>query len=266
MSVTSLPASIFNVRKGTGILLVVLCLLASGCASVKDNRTPPPALPFPDAREPLPLVITPHVVGYDEYRDPLIYLNRTVFAFNDITYRYALIPLSSGYMRYVPRPVRRGINNFFHNLGTPISGVNHILQGRFKKAGRNVARFALNTTVGIGGLFDPALHWFDLPREVTGFDETLTVYGVGYGCYLVLPFMGPSSVRGGLSTLADYLLHPVPYLTEEPATILIRSADFFQDYAPDAEHYDPLRRQAEDPYLFYRNLYLQRILRDAEYR
>ncbi len=215
--------------------------------------------------DPERLVVTPYVVGYDEYRDPLIWFNRAMFGFNDKAYRYVLIPLSARYMRHVPRPARQGINNFFHNLKTPIFLVNHLLQGEFKLAGRNVASFCLNSTVGAAGLFDPALHGYGLPRHETNFDDTLADYHVGYGFYLVLPFMGPSSARHGLSTVADYFLHPVPYLTEEPATFMIRSADFFQERAPDAPLYDRVNRDTADPYIFHRNLYLQRIMRDAEY-
>jgi len=114
-------------------------------------------------------------------------------------------------------------------------------------------------------LFDPARHWFGIPWEETHFSDTLARYGVGYGVYLVLPFFGPSDVRDGLSTFIDFYMHPIPYVTDQPVTTAIRTFDYFQEYAPDAKHYDALRLKVNDPYIFFRNLYLQGTFRDAEY-
>jgi len=255
------------------VILLMACLLASGCATAKGPRSvgpPDGRLPFPAARREAPPraagpAIKPTVVSYPEYRDPLIGLNRAIFAFNDVTYRYLLIPLGKGYMRIVPDPVHRSVGNFFYNLKMPIYAVNHLLQLEPKPMGRNLLRFGINTTVGLLGLFDPARDWWGLEREETDFEETLSGYGAGYGIYVVLPIFGPSDLRNSASLVVDHFLNPVVYLTENPERSAIQGFDFFQDYASEAERYETLRRKAEDPYTFFRNLYLQGVQRDADY-
>jgi phospholipid-binding lipoprotein MlaA len=257
------------------ILLLTAALLVGGCAAVRGSQggpgreDPPPAahqsekLPFPVSPRMAPL--EPTVVSYPNYRDPLIWVNRGIFAFNDVTYRYLLIPLGKGYVRVVPDPVRQGVDNLFFNLKTPIYAVNHLLQFRPKPLGRDLARFTINTTLGLLGLFDPAKAWFGLPREETHFDTTLSRYGAGYGIYLVLPIFGPSDLRGPPSLVVDALLNPLFYLTDNPERSAIEGFDFFQAYAPGAERYQILRRKSEDPYIFFRNLYLQGVQRDVDY-
>lgn len=260
-------------------LLLLAGLLSGGCAATNvresgdgiRSEAASARLPFPDSRRVVPLEpaaepdIEPTVVSYPDYRDPLIRVNRVIFAFNDVTYRYLLIPLGKGYTRIVPDPVHRSVGNFFYNLKMPVYAVNHLLQLEVKPMGRNLLRFGINTTLGILGLFDPAETRWGLVREETDFEDTLTGYGAGYGVYLVLPIFGPSDLRKGSSLVVDHFLNPVIYLTDNPERTLIQSYDFFQDYAPQAERYETLRRKSEDPYTFFRNLYLQGIQRDVEY-
>lgn len=205
------------------------------------------------------------MVGERKYRDPLIGLNRVIFKFNDVAYRYLLIPAGKGYVRIIPEPARKSVDNFFHNVRTPIYVANDLLQLKPKPLGRHLSRFVINSTVGLGGLFDPAQSWFGLERTETGFGDTLAGYGVGYGIYLVLPIFGSSDARNGVSLAADYLLNPIPYLTENPATSAVMGYDNFQEFAPDAKELEVLRRKAEDPYIFFRNLHLQGASRDAGY-
>lgn len=262
-------------RRFTIAPLVLAGLLASGCASVNGARTDswadspdyaPAGQLYAAATEgaPEPTVVEPTVVGYPEPRDPLMPLNRAIFAFNDVTYRYLLIPVSKGYLRVVPAPVRTGLGNFFYNLREPLFMVNHLLQGSAAPAGRNLLRFGINLTIGLFGLFDPARDLFELEREETDFEDTLARYGAGYGVYLVLPLFGPSDTRAGMSRLVDYYLHPAHYWAEDDETA-IRSVDYFQEYAPTAEEYETIRRKAEDPYIFFRNLYMQGLRRDVDY-
>lgn len=203
------------------------------------------------------------MVSTPRYRDPLIGVNRVFFAFNDVTYRYLLIPVAKGYRWVVPDPVETGIGNFFHNLKTPIYVVNDVLQFEPKPLGRHLSRFVINSTIGVLGLFDPAQAWFGLERKETGFQDTLADYGAGYGIYLVLPLLGPSDTRNGAGLLVDQFLNPIPYLTDEPDTTAIQIYDNFQEFAPGAEKYETLRRDLDDPYIFFRNLYLQGLQRDA---
>lgn len=255
-----------------GAIFLLTVLLAGGCAAVDGKRHTDhlkPAnvraekLPFPISRRMAP--IAPTVVSYPDYRDPLRGMNRAIFAFNDVTYRFLLIPLSKGYLRVVPAPFQRGISNFFANIKTPISAVNHLLQLQPEPLGRNLLRFGINTTAGLLGIFDPAKAWYDLAREETGFDDTLAHYGAGYGIYLVLPLIGPSDLRNSASLAVDYFLNPIIYLTESPERTAIQGFDFFQEYAPGAEQYQTLRDKSDDPYIFLRNLHLQGVQRDADY-
>ena len=253
-------------------ILLAAAVMVSGCAT---DRPPVAAtatgyhagrLPFPDQRPRRPSTNDlATVVAYRDYRDPLIRLNRGIFWFNDKAYRYVLIPAGKGYTWLVPDRVEGGISNVFDNVKTPIYVVNHMLQWEPRAAGRDVLRFGVNTTVGLLGIADPARAWWGLERAETHFDDTLADYGVGYGIYLVLPIFGPSDLRNGLSKVGDYLLNPITYVTEQPLTSGIQSFDYLQDFAPTADQYLVLRRQAKDPYIFFRNLYLQGVQRDADY-
>lgn len=252
-----------------GALILIACA-CTGCRSARPFGAaaagPRERIPFPGGgHESAAATIEPHVVAYRDYRDPLIGFNRVMFAFNDKAYRYALIPAGKGYSRITPDPVERRISNFFYNLKTPIYAVNHLLQFKLTRLGRNISRFTINSTAGLLGLFDPAAAWLDLERAETHLEDTLAQYGAGYGIYLVLPIFGPSDVRGALSTVGDYFLDPVPYLLDQSASSAVQSFDHLQDFARGADRYEELHRQSDDPYIFFRNLYLQGVQRDAAY-
>lgn len=246
-------------KEGAPIHLgALLCatLLACGCASQPRSD--------PDATGRAPSAPgAPTVVAGDKYNDPLIWLNRKVFAFNDLSYRYALIPLARAYRWATPDPVERGIGNFFDNLRTPVYLANDLLQLRGRRLGRHLARLILNTTLGVAGFFDPAAAWFGLAPDDNRLEDTLSGYGAGYGVYLVLPLLGPADARNAVSRVADYFLDPVPYLTTEPTTSAVRTFDAFQAARRDLVNYGTLHGNASDPYLFFRNLYLQGVQRDA---
>lgn len=223
------------------------------------------------ADEPSPLAgtgIEPNVVSYtveEEIDDPLIRLNRAIFAFNDVTYRFVLIPFARVYNE-VPNPVRSGIGNFFDNIKTPIPFANHLLQGQGRQAAVDIMRFGINTTIGLLGIFDPATKWFELERINTNFNETLTQYNVAHGAYFVLPFAGPSTIRGAGGFIVDSFLNPIGYLLEEPDGTITRVFDNMQEFAPAAPGYLELRKNSSDLYIFMRNAHLQDIQRDAEYK
>lgn len=213
--------------------------------------------------------IEPNVVSYsvdDEVDDPLMRLNRGIFAFNDIAYRYALIPFSRAYNAVLPSAVRTSIGNVFDNIKSPIPFVNHLIQGEPRSAMIDAARFGVNSTVGILGLFDPATSWLELERQDTGFAETLAHYSVGHGTYIVLPFIGPSNLRDGGSIFADSLLNPLRYVFDDPESSGLRIFDNVQEFAPQAPAYLELRKNSADLYIFMRNAHLQDIQRDAEYK
>lgn len=252
-------------------LLFCLGLLAGGCATENSIRSGKElqqtssaeiiTFPAPGSRKAL----EPTVVSYSEYHDPLIRLNRGIFAFNDVAYRHLLIPLGKAYVFVLPGSVRTSIGNIFDNIKMPVNAVNHLLQWEPQLVGRDLLRFGINSTLGLAGLFDPAKAWWNLERSDTGFNETLTRYGAGYGIYLVLPLLGPSDLRNSAALVTDYFLNPIIYLTVNPEKSVIQGFDAFQDYAPGAERYEILRKKAEDPYIFFRNFYLQGVQRDEDY-
>lgn len=262
------------------LLITLLAVAGSGCASLNQpeqdvgRRYVPLETPASDVEGGVKVIdapegipdVEPTVVSYTDYHDPLEGFNRAMFAFNDVAYRYALIPLASGYVKVVPLPVRNSVTNLFYNLKTPIYFVNNLLQLEGALACRNLARFVINSTLGLAGLFDPAADWFGLERAEAHFDDTLMKYGAGYGAYLVLPFFGPSDLRDGTSAITDYLLNPITYLMDDPEKFGVKAFDYLQDYSSDAERYEVLREKSDDPYILFRNLYLQSIMRDQDYQ
>ncbi|WP_339858843.1 VacJ family lipoprotein [Pseudohongiella acticola] len=207
----------------------------------------------------------PNMVEVAGYRDPLIRLNRAVFAFNDVSYRYVLIPAARTYLNVTPDPVKKGIGNFFYNLRTPIYALNHLFQGKPDQTARDLGRFLVNTTVGIAGIFDPAESWLDMERQVTSAGDTMARYGVGYGAYLVLPFIGSSNLRNAGGMLLEMPLNSLEYLLDDPESTVVRVFDNFQLYAPVIQSYTDITAESEDPYIFMRNLHIQGIQRDAAY-
>ena len=132
----------------------------------------------------------------DNARDPLEGFNRAMYTFNDKFDRYLLKPVAKGYRAITPKPVSRGISNFFSNLHDPGIMLNNLLQGKPKQAGSDLGRFLVNTTLGIAGLFDVASK-MGMEKHNEAIRQTLAKWGVGEGSYLVPPFLGPSNVRDG---------------------------------------------------------------------
>jgi len=146
--------------------------------------------------------------------DPWEGFNRPVFRFNHAIDTYGLKPLAQGYQKVTPGFLRRGIHNMFLNVGEAGNLANNLLQGKPRAAGIDTSRFLFNTTFGLLGFFDVATK-MGLPRSDEDFGQTLAVWGVGSGPYLVLPFFGPSTLRDAPAKLPDYLMTPYPYLEPE---------------------------------------------------
>ncbi len=143
-----------------------------------------------------------------EVYDPFEGWNRGVYAFNEGVDKAVLEPVAKGYRAVTNEPVRGGVTNFLRNLNQPVVFANAVLQGKPEPALDTLARFFLNSTVGVAGIFDPATS-ADVPRHTEDFGQTLGVWGVPEGPYLMLPFMGPSNLRdavgGGVDTAFDPL-------------------------------------------------------------
>jgi phospholipid-binding lipoprotein MlaA len=197
-----------------------------------------------------------------EISDPLERLNRATFWCNDKMYLALFRPISKGYEKVVPRPVRKGLDNAFANVKFPIRFVSSALQGKFKRAGLETEKFLVNTVFGLGGLIrqsDKIPSLLDLPAEDMG--QTFATWGMGHGPYIMIPFLGPSSLRDGVGLLADNALNPVNWAVywQNPPdwTIIPPSADTLRALPSYLELYDSSKKDSIDPYLAIRNAYGQ---------
>lgn len=190
--------------------------------------------------------------------DPLEGLNRGVYKFNDVADKAVIKPVAGAYKAVVPSPVRSGVNNFFSNLNTFVSVINDLLQFKFNKAAEGAGRFVINTTFGVAGLIDVA-SMDGIEKRNEDFGQTLGHWGVGSGAYVVLPFLGPSTLRDTAGLVVDLAaFDPIGYV-DEPATrnslLAVKFIDRRSQYLPAS---DLLDEAALDPYAFMRDAYFQR--------
>ena len=193
-------------------------------------------------------------------------VNRGIFAFNQALDGAIFEPLAKGY-RKLPVPIRRGTGNVLTNLSTLITIPNNLLQGEIKKAGENSLRFAVNTTLGILGIFDPAsgLGFADLEKEDYG--QTLATWGVGEGCYLVLPVLGPTTARDAIGMLSGTMGGGDPWynVTIKNDTQYFTDFDYYASRATtgidfrakNIESFENLEQNSMDFYASIKSLYLQ---------
>lgn len=191
-------------------------------------------------------------------KDPLEPMNRGIYKFNDTVDKAAIKPVAGAYKAVIPSPVRTGVNNFFSNLGTVVTIVNDLLQFKFDKALTDTGRFAINSTFGIAGLIDVA-SMDGIEKRNEDFGQTLGYWGWKDSAYLVLPFLGPSTLRdtGGL-VFDSALIDPLYYVDDIPArnsAIALKFLDRRSQYLPAS---DLLDEAALDPYAFMRDAYMQR--------
>ena len=188
--------------------------------------------------------------------DPWERVNRSTYAFNDSIDRAVLKPVAKGYRRYVPQWMRTGVTNFLSNLAYPTVIVNDLLQLKLMDAVTDTTRMVLNTTFGIGGLFDPASK-ANLPRNDEDFGQTLGYWGVPSGPYVVIPFFGPSTLRDAPSLYVDYLTDARHYIGDNPLEFGFAGVSIVDRRA----RLLPLESMIEgafDPYAVIRNAYLDR--------
>ncbi|WP_051207395.1 MlaA family lipoprotein [Saccharospirillum impatiens] len=154
------------------------------------------------------LVLVP--LAFAQSHDPFESTNRVIYRVNDGLDQAVLRPLSVTYQTLTPDPMERGVRNFFQNIGEVRNATNNLLQGKWRATGSSSGRFLINSTVGLLGVFDVARH-IGIDRQVEDFGQTLGVWGVGPGPYLVLPLLGPSNVRDSSGFLGDIWLSPLQY-------------------------------------------------------
>jgi phospholipid-binding lipoprotein MlaA len=181
-------------------------------------------------------------------------VNRTTYKFNDALDRAVLKPVAKGYS-HLPQPMQSGVHNFFDNLQTPVVIVNDLLQGQVKSFFSDIGRFVFNTTVGIGGFFDPASAT-GMEKNDRDFGQTLGKWGVPKGPYVMVPFLGPYDVRDGVGAgTVDAVANPRFYLPfwYNVGLYAVREVDVRARLLP----LDATVQSAYDPYAFIRNAYLQ---------
>lgn len=187
--------------------------------------------------------------------DPLEPVNRGIYQFNSTADKYVLRPVAKGYEFVLPGFARNGINNFFGNLFYPVTIVNQVLQGKFKRGGADLGRLLVNTTIGLGGLIDVASHW-GLPAHGEDFGQTFGRWGVGEGWYLMLPFLGPSTNRDLVGRIVGGPFTPLYYSDDAALIWGFTLLDAVQTRAQLLKA-DRLLDDQLDPYVFVRSSYLQ---------
>jgi len=180
-----------------------------------------------------------------------------MFWFNDHVDTYVLAPVATGWSKVAPTRVRTSVSNFFTNLRFPIVTANDLLQWKPKAAGVDVARFGVNTTVGVLGFFDPASGW-GLERHDEDFGQTLAVWGVPSGPYLVIPLLGPSDVRDAGGLIVDEALAVTPWFVDSYILVGAGVLDAVNTRSLVLNEVREAKRSSLDYYSFVRNAYFQR--------
>jgi len=227
-----------NASRPAGLILVLAMTALAGCATTPEGE---PAA------------------------DPLEPMNRKIYTFNDTLDEWVMKPVARGYQDVTPGVVRKRIGNFFFNLDEPRTMVNDLLQAKPVRFGKDTARFVINTTIGLGGLFDVAAK-IGLERHEEDFGQTLGVWGFNEGTYLMLPFWGPSTTRGAVGLAGDWFTSPTRYLIDD---FRIRAGLQVLDLIDTRARLLPTERiieQSFDPYVFIREGYLQRRRAQTEDR
>ncbi|SHF56114.1 MlaA lipoprotein [Microbulbifer donghaiensis] len=197
-------------------------------------------------------------------RDPWEGYNRAMFRFNDTADRWVLKPVATSYRQITPIFMQYGVSNFFDNLREVTNSFNSALQGKWGQAGNDAGRFLVNTTVGVVGLFDVAQHIGLEESDGEDFGQTLAVWGVPSGPYLVLPFFGPSTARDVPGRVVDWYTNPLTYVEHDPTRYTLKVADIVQTRAALLQAESLL---SGDRYVLLRDAYMQRreyLVNDGE--
>ena len=192
-----------------------------------------------------------------ETPDPYERTNRSIYNLNDAVDKAVVKPVAKGYQKIIPKGPRLCASNMFSNLGEPYTAVNNLLQGKPKAMLQDIGRLLLNSTLGIGGCIDVASQW-GIPKHEEDFGQTLAVWGVPSGPYVVLPGFGPSTVRDALSRPVDFLANPIGYITHVPLRNSLQGYKLLNTRTSLLEITDVVDESALDPYVMMRDAWLQR--------
>src|ERR1041384_2382370 len=272
----------------TFCLLSVAMMVAIGCAGkagtvqtqglreaqpVAGRTPPPPAIQSDEPHDPFARTEE----GGDEEYDPLESMNTGIFEFNRQMDRFILKPVAKGYNFITPDLVQVGVSNFFYNIRFAPRFLNNVFQGKVKGAGIELGRFLVNSTVGVGGFFDVAKK-IDLVTPEEDFGQTLGVYGVKPGPYLIVPFLPPFTVRDFVGYVGDIFLNPINWLvvpiievdgvpsviahknrtTTSFIQIGSRAGEIINERSRNLEKFQGVEEATLDLYAAVRNAYLQK--------
>lgn len=190
-------------------------------------------------------------------KDPFEAINRPFWTFTwDYADKYVFKPASEGYVEYVPTDLRAGVYNMALNLNEPSTIINHLLQAKFTEAAKSTGRFVLNSTIGLLGFFDPASD-FGWNRKEEEFGEVLGSYGVGDGPFLMVPALGPSSVREEVGDFVDSYYWPLAIIDFWPN--LVRAGIIGLETRASLADQESIIKDSIDPYEFVKNAYFQNM-------
>jgi len=220
---------IIRIKKGLAQLVIVGSVFLTGCASLTSQQE----------------------------NDPLEFVNRGVYSFNEKADEYVLEPVAKGYQYITPQSVDNGISNFFSNLDDVVVVVNDLLQLKLNQAWSDTVRLLVNSTVGVLGFMEVASD-MGFPKHNEDFGQTLGAYGLGTGPYVVLPFLGPSTARDAVGVFADAYVDPIQQIKDSDAmwgTYGVKAVDLRADLILTKKIAD---QASLDPYEFMRSAYFQR--------
>lgn len=231
-----------SLRRVAATTSVALVAVLSGCATTQNAAS--------DVAE----TMRSRFAKYD----PLEPVNRVIYKFNDAVDKAVVKPIAQGYMAVVPTQVRYCVTNVFGNIGDAPTSLNNLLQGKIKEAGSDMCRVAINSTIGIFGCFDVASKWgFEKHNE--DFGQTLGRYGVPAGPYIVIPLLGPSTLRDAAALFAvDARIDPVRYINDIPVRNELYGLRLVDRRVQLLDTTNLLETAALDPYIFIRDAYLAR--------
>lgn len=234
------------------LCLALIVILLQGCAGKKAAPSNQAAAPDQEYEE-----------TYDEaeesgaYPDSLEGFNRGVFSFNDGFITYIFSPIDTVYTGFFPPDIRAGFGNFYRNLGYPVRLVNALLQFKFDKMAKETASFVLNTTFGWAGLFDVTKNMACLRSSPEDFGQTLAFYGLGSGTYVVLPLLGPSSVRDTVGLVADSFLYPLAWVHPDATKYAFVAHDKTNTISANMKTYQDIKAESFDHYTSMKDVYFQ---------
>lgn len=194
----------------------------------------------------------------EDIYDPIEPFNRLMWSFNEKLYDHVMEPVARGYSKALPEPIRIAIKNFFSNLTEPVALISSAVQNNKEKVDRSIGRFLINSTLGIGGLFDPAGKIFNLKKANEDFDQALAYHNVPIGAYIMLPIFGPTTTRGIVGKLSQAFLSPefifgIDFL---PA-VAIRGEETVNEISLNLGQKEDLDSFALDPYTSVKDFYIQ---------